>query len=500
MPDSDLGFGSDDEVSELDWAGETAMPPSQEGATFINAEVTIPEGCVEGDVFEVVLDGVLFEVTVPKGKKAQDLLQLEVPAEAMGKEDPPEVQLELEPQDDAKDHRHVTFADAAPAVVLFRPEVGGLHAPGQLTSDELRRCEKVELIVPTNCRPGDILNVNRGSSEMEITVPQGCQPGDILEVNLPPEHPEALEEGEDGLEGEAEELPRSPEVLALQDGLPESGSGASAERITTEAPVPVEDKGREVQEVIAEATTAESEQAEAGRAQDKPEESKCDAQAEPVATENTHHASEAPACLEEERPVDGLEVPEPVPIVQPEQGKDQAEAELDAEDRQEKPTQESADQAGTVQEVVAEAAAQPADAQPPAEDQELLWQLVPSPSPEQEEEEPEAAVTPETDPAPSPELGRAEALSARVAELEARNSQLQETVSSLEREKKFLSSSLTASLTTSFAKSQVYLGKHRAKEEAKKRRRAEKQAPWGYLRAQSLELRRDLEPGGRCPN
>ena len=184
MPNSDL-----DDDEGLGWVGEaeSGSQPSHAtastAATFIRAEVVIPEGLEPGDAFEVVLEGIPFEVTVPKDKRANDVLELEVPAEefeSRGTSDTPEPHLQPEDQ-----RRHVSFTDAEPAVVLFRPEVGGLHGPGQLTSDELRRCEKcekVELVVPAGCRPGDVLNVNAGSSEMEITVPENCRPGDILEV------------------------------------------------------------------------------------------------------------------------------------------------------------------------------------------------------------------------------------------------------------------------------------------------------------------------------
>ena len=147
----------------------------------------MPEGCGDGDIFEVDLDGVLFEVTVPNGKKAHDVLELEVPAESLaghagskpaedsvagsgGQENSlPEGELMAEAAGDPKDHKHVTFTDAEPAVVLFRPEVGGLHGPGQLTSDELRQCEQVELLVPPGCRPGDVLTVNRGNLDHDAS-------------------------------------------------------------------------------------------------------------------------------------------------------------------------------------------------------------------------------------------------------------------------------------------------------------------------------------------
>lgn len=76
-----------------------------------------------------------------------------------------------------------------------------------------------------------------------------------------------------------------------------------------------------------------------------------------------------------------------------------------------------------------------------------------------------------------------EALSAKVTELEARNAELQETMFKLEREKKFLSSSLTASLTTSYAKSQVYLGKH-AKDEAKRRGQQASEQKQAYVQTE----------------
>ena len=47
---------------------------------------------------------------------------------------------------------------------------------------------------------------------MEITVPEGCRPGDILEVNLPNPHPEESPEAP-----EEPQPPAAQEVLALQD-------------------------------------------------------------------------------------------------------------------------------------------------------------------------------------------------------------------------------------------------------------------------------------------
>ncbi|CAE7256279.1 Nphp3 [Symbiodinium sp. CCMP2592] len=392
MPEMDVeevdGFDDVSDDEGLAWAAGT-----QETTSWIRAEVTIPEGCEEGDVFEVLLDDIPFEVTVPKGKKPNDLLQLEVPADELKKSpDPPEPSEPPElsdPQEseeggqgglqDEKEHRHVSFTDEEPAVVLFRPEVGGLQGPEQTSREEQGQqgdCDRVELTVPSQCRPGDVLTVRTGHSQMELTVPEGCRPGDVLEVNLPEGTGGSLAEGslaeespEQSVEEDEEEPPptEAPIVLALLDGKAE------------EEPIVLQPENAEAKQ----AEQAEAEEAEnvAGEGLGTSEEPEAE-------------LSHAPTELQSEPELEGR--PEPL-----------------------------------------------------------------QPEPELMEATPESCQE-----GPDPET---ETLSAKVTELEARNAELQETIFKLEREKKFLSSSLTASLTTSYAKSQVYLGKH-AKEEANRRR------------------------------
>jgi len=393
MPDVEEVDGFDDVSDDegLAWAAGT-----QETTSWIRAEVTIPEGCEEGDVFEVLLDDIPFEVTVPKGKKPNDLLELEVPADEFQKSpDPPEPSEPPELSDpkeseeggqgglqDEKEHRHVSFTDAEPAVVLFRPEVGGLQAPEQTSRAEQGQqgdCDKVELTVPSQCRPGDVLTVRTGHSQMELTVPEGCRPGDVLEVNLPMEGTGSLAEGSP--EGSPEE---SPEQSLEEDEEP-----------PTEAPI-----------VLALLD---------GKAEEEPV----------FQAENTEVAEQAEPAKQAEQAECGKVAGEGATSDEPEAELSQAPTELQSEPEVEE---------------------RPETLQPEPELMEA--------TPESFQEGPDQET---------------ETLSAKVTELEARNAELQETIFKLEREKKFLSSSLTASLTTSYAKSQVYLGKH-AKDEANRRR------------------------------
>ena len=138
--------------------------------------MAIPEGLSEGNVFVAIVGDEEFEITVPPGYSAGDILEVTVPLELLREEETPEVsgkKARLKPK------RSVSFTEEEPSVMLFSPEVGGLTL-------EPEPMELIDFVIPENVVPGDILEVQSNSGEMiEVVVPDGAEVGMTLSIECP---------------------------------------------------------------------------------------------------------------------------------------------------------------------------------------------------------------------------------------------------------------------------------------------------------------------------
>ncbi|CAE7587645.1 HET-E1 [Symbiodinium sp. CCMP2456] len=122
-------------------------------------QITVPDECKAGDTFFAAVNGLEYEILVPKGSKSGDVITLEVPSKhAVGK-----------------------FAVPAPAAdvpsILVRD---AMASQGSSETDIF-----AEISVPENTYPGQTFVAVIDNMEFEVPVPDGYGPGDRMTLQVP---------------------------------------------------------------------------------------------------------------------------------------------------------------------------------------------------------------------------------------------------------------------------------------------------------------------------
>eukprot|EP00931_Biecheleriopsis_adriatica_P098451 TRINITY_DN7240_c0_g1_i2.p1 TRINITY_DN7240_c0_g1~~TRINITY_DN7240_c0_g1_i2.p1 ORF type:complete len:2333 (+),score=612.73 TRINITY_DN7240_c0_g1_i2:51-7049(+) len=171
-PGSVLTLGLDRE------SGSISIIKSETGS-MSGVEVIVPEGCEVGDDFKFEVGGKDFEGKVPPGSSAGSVLHVDISSKS---------------RTSAQSQEIVASAawQAATDVLVQRTATGASAKSGIIVQPTALRSTtgssvEVDLIVPDDCGPGDIILADVGGRELEVFVPAECGPGSKVTIALGPE-------------------------------------------------------------------------------------------------------------------------------------------------------------------------------------------------------------------------------------------------------------------------------------------------------------------------
>ncbi|CAE7304597.1 unnamed protein product [Symbiodinium natans] len=209
---SELAFSESERVGlESSEPSQTLQSPTE----LVEVEVAVPSQSKVGDTFAIEVHGKLYSVQVPEDTGPGELFKVAVASEKPGpaKEEPGDVDIMVPDGVKAGDLLNLELEGRQLQVAVPHHCGPGsllrLRAPAQgsrhTSSVSSSGTSKVEVAIPTGCKPGDSFFVNIGGQDVLATVPPDAEPGDTVTLQLP------KAERPDGAE------PASPLVDKLQE-------------------------------------------------------------------------------------------------------------------------------------------------------------------------------------------------------------------------------------------------------------------------------------------